>query len=145
MTEKQYKCAFCHKRFKNKNERERHQNSLHLRHHSWSCAAISGFEAAFHLSTSAISQTPGGPSDHVCGYCGEEFPNLLCNWKARIEHLINVHKFGECNQTKKFFRDDHFCQHLKHSHAGTNGKWINMLEDACMKDERLLMLRQTQL
>ena len=46
-----------------------------------------------------------------------------------------MHKFGECNQAKKFFRADHFRQHLKHSHAGTSGKWTNMLENACMKDE----------
>ena len=46
-----------------------------------------------------------------------------------------VHKFGECNKAKKFFRADHFRQHLKHSHAGSSGKWTNMLENACMKDE----------
>ena len=46
-----------------------------------------------------------------------------------------VHKFGECNKSKKFFRADHFRQHLKHSHAGTSGKWTNMLENACIKDE----------
>lgn len=135
MMEKQYKCAFCHNCFKNKDEAERHQNSLHLRRHSWSCAAISGFEAAFHPSTSPTSQTPGGPSGDACGYCGEEFPNFPLDWEARIEHLTNVHKFGECNQTKKFFRADHFRQHLKHSHASTSRKWTNMLENACMKDE----------
>ena len=47
------------------------------------------------------------------------------------------HKFRECNHAKKFFRADHFRQHLKHSHAGTSGKWTNMLENACMKDEPL--------
>jgi len=46
-----------------------------------------------------------------------------------------VHKFGECNNSKKFYRADHFRQHLKHSHAGTSGKWTNILENACMKDE----------
>jgi hypothetical protein len=46
-----------------------------------------------------------------------------------------VHKFGECNNAKKFYRADHFRQHLKHSHAGTSGKWTNILENACMKDE----------
>jgi len=56
-------------------------------------------------------------------------------WDIRIEHLNRIHKFGECNQSKKFFRADHFRQHLKHSHAGTSGKWTNMLENACMKDE----------
>lgn len=70
----------------------------------------------------------------VCGYCGEEFPNPA-NWDARAEHLSQVHKFGECNQAKKFYRADHFRQHLKHSHAGTSGKWTNMLENACMREE----------
>ncbi|KAJ9642357.1 hypothetical protein H2199_004737 [Coniosporium tulheliwenetii] len=73
-------------------------------------------------------------SADVCGYCGEEFSNPA-NWEARAEHLDHVHKFGECNQAKKFFRADHFRQHLKHSHAGTSGKWTNMLENACMKNE----------
>ncbi|KAF7509821.1 hypothetical protein GJ744_007332 [Endocarpon pusillum] len=135
MMEKQYKCAYCTNRFKNKNEAERHQNSLHLRRHSWSCAAISGYEAAFHPSISPTSQTSKGPSGDACGYCGEEFSNFPRDWEARFDHLTNVHKFGECNQTKKFFRADHFRQHLKHSHAGTSGKWTNMLENACMKDE----------
>jgi hypothetical protein len=57
--------------------------------------------------------------------------------EARIQHLVESHKFGECNHAKKFFRADHFRQHLKHSHAGTSGKWTNMLENACMKDEPL--------
>jgi hypothetical protein len=50
--------------------------------------------------------------------------------------LTTVHKFGECNNAKKFFRADHFRQHLKHSHAGTSGKWTNILENACMKEEQ---------
>ncbi|KAL6707948.1 hypothetical protein ACN47E_003622 [Coniothyrium glycines] len=126
--EKQYICQYCPNRFKNKNEAERHQNSLHLRRHSWSCATLAGVHAAFHPSTTrpAIAD--------VCGYCGEEFPNPA-DWDARAEHLNHVHKFGECNQAKKFFRADHFRQHLKHSHAGTSGKWTNMLENACMRDE----------
>lgn len=142
--EKQYECSYCKNRFKNKNEAERHQNSLHLRRHSWSCASLTGFAAAFHVS-------PTHPNDtDTCGYCGEEFlrtgpPQPLMepgsrtatdrDWKLRIHHLHDVHKFGECNHAKKFFRADHFRQHLKHSHAGTSGKWTNMLENACMKDE----------
>lgn len=135
MLEKPYKCEFCNARFKNKNEAKRHQNSLHLRRHSWSCGAISGYEAAFHPLTPPTSQTSHGSSGDACGYCGEEFSNTPHDWGTRIEHLTNVHKFGECNQTKKFFRADHFCQHLKHSHAGTSGKWFSILENACMKDE----------
>lgn len=134
--EKQYTCQFCSKRFKNKNEAERHQNSLHLRRHSWSCAALSNPESAFHPSASPTCQTPSGPSYDTCGYCGLEFPNFpKPEWDRRMEHLINVHKFGECNQAKKFFRADHFRQHLKHSHNGSSGKWTNTLESACMKEE----------
>ena len=129
-SEKTYTCQYCHNRFKNKNKLERHQNSFHLRRHSWSCAALTSYEAAFHPSP--FKTSPGGPD--VCGYCGQEF-GVPANWAVRIEHLNNVHKFGECNQAKKFFRADHFRQHLKHSHAGTSGKWTNMLENACMKDE----------
>ncbi|KAK1816465.1 hypothetical protein LTR12_009147 [Friedmanniomyces endolithicus] len=125
-SEKQYTCAYCPNRFKNKNEAERHQNSLHLRKHSWSCAALSGPQAAFHQT--------GVNSADVCGYCGDEFSNPP-QWDLRAEHLNHVHKFGECNQAKKFFRADHFRQHLKHSHDGTSGKWTNLLEAACMKDE----------
>ncbi|KAG0136680.1 hypothetical protein HOY82DRAFT_583259 [Tuber indicum] len=127
--EKQYGCQYCNNRFKNKNEAERHQNSLHLRKHSWSCAALSSnYPAAFHAS-------PQHPSTcEICGYCGKEFP-MPPQWDQRIEHLTGEHKFGECNQSKKFYRADHFRQHLKHSHSGTSGKWTNVLENACMKDE----------
>jgi len=134
-SEKQYTCTYCPNRFKNKNEAERHQNSLHLRRHSWSCAALAGVEAAFHSASN-------GSGTDVCGYCGEDFSNPP-QWDIRAEHLNHVHKFGECNQAKKFFRADHFRQHLKHSHGGTSGKWTNMLETACMKDEPLPEKRVT--
>ncbi|KAF3929854.1 hypothetical protein ABW19_dt0203547 [Dactylella cylindrospora] len=126
--EKQYVCKYCPHRFKNKNEAERHQNSLHLRKHSWCCSAIANTpEAAFH---------PSPIKQHyvdICGYCGEEFPNPP-DWQERHDHLSEVHKFGECNQNKKFFRADHFRQHLKHTHAGTSGKWANVLENACKRE-----------
>lgn len=140
--EKQYECNFCGNRFKNKNEAERHQNSLHVRRHSWSCAALSSYDRAFHESTFRP-----GEAD-TCGYCGEEFARsgfaagrpdarhaTEQDWDDRIRHLQDVHKFRECNASKKFFRADHFRQHLKHSHAGTSGKWTNMLENACMMEE----------
>ncbi|KAK0382934.1 hypothetical protein NLU13_8850 [Sarocladium strictum] len=146
--EKQYECNYCGNRFKNKNEAERHQNSLHVRRHSWSCSALSGYDRAFHDS-------PNRPGEaDTCGYCGQDFPrsgvgpgNGALNGGAmpryatekdieeRNQHLQGVHKFRECNSSKKFFRADHFRQHLKHSHAGTSGKWTNMLENACMLEE----------
>jgi hypothetical protein len=130
LMQKQYTCAYCPNRFKNKNEAERHQNSLHLRKHSWSCAALSSIENVFHPCTNK-----NGASD-VCGYCGGEFSNPP-DWSKRRDHVCHDHKFGECNQAKKFFRADHFRQHLKHSHGGLSGKWTNMLESVCMRDEPL--------
>ena len=146
--EKQYECSYCGNRFKNKNEAERHQNSLHVRRHSWSCSALTRYDRAFHDSTSH----PGEADS--CGYCGLEFtrsgrgpgsgalnggivPRHATDqdWEERVRHLEEVHKFRECNSNKKFYRADHFRQHLKHSHAGTSGKWTNMLENACLIDE----------
>ncbi|VUC27591.1 unnamed protein product [Clonostachys rosea] len=140
--EKQYNCQYCGNRFKNKNEAERHQNSLHVRRHSWSCSALKDYKRAFHESTSRPYEAD------TCGYCGEDFarsgrgpggngPRYATerDWEERSRHLQDFHKFGECNTSKKFFRADHFRQHLKHSHAGASGKWTNMLETACMIDE----------
>ncbi|KAM0362837.1 hypothetical protein ACHAO7_011173 [Fusarium culmorum] len=148
--EKRYECSFCGNRFKNKNEAERHQNSLHVRRHSWSCSALSGYDRAFHDCTNRP-----GEAD-TCGYCGDEFTRsgrgpgsgalnggnaprhaTEQDWDERIRHLQEAHKFRECNSSKKFFRADHFRQHLKHSHASTSGKWTNMLGKACMLEEDL--------
>ena len=99
------------------------------------------YERAYHDST-----TKPGQAD-TCGYCGEELDRhgdvtplgqwslTQSDWDERVRHLQEVHKFRECNSSKKFYRADHFRQHLKHSHAGTSGKWTNMLENACMIEE----------
>ena len=130
--EKKYKCAYCKNLFKNQNEVERHMNSLHLRRHSWSCAHLSSPSTAFHPSTAQPALFD------ICGYCGEEFLSIRAvDCTQRINHLVEIHKFKACNHAKKFFRADHFRQHLKHSHAGTSGKWTNVLVNACMKDEPL--------
>ncbi|KAF2280602.1 uncharacterized protein EI97DRAFT_368244 [Westerdykella ornata] len=125
--ERQFKCAFCPNRFKNKNEMERHQQSIHIRRYSWSCIRIPGIRAAF--SPSPCSH---GTTD-VCGYCGEEFPNPP-NWTARQEHVSQVHKTDDASKCRLFWRTDHFRQHLKHTHAGTSGKWTNSLEAACIEE-----------
>lgn len=135
--EKQYTCQYCNNRFKNKNEAERHQNSLHLRRQSWSCASMSSFQSVFHPSRSPTSPDHTQSPTDICGFCGEEFSNNPApDWNRRVEHLTTVHKFGECNQAKRFYRADHFRQHLKHSHAGQSGKWTNLLEATCLRTEQ---------
>ncbi|KAJ5686427.1 hypothetical protein N7536_009046 [Penicillium majusculum] len=114
---KRYSCPFCDHRFRNKDEAERHQNSLHLRQYSWSCATLMTFTAAFSASISPSCQTNA-------------------DWDRRFEHLTTIHKFSKCNNMKKFYRVDHFRQHLKYTHTGTRGEWTNILETACMKEEQ---------
>ncbi|KAJ5845446.1 hypothetical protein N7534_009115 [Penicillium rubens] len=135
--EKQFSYLYCNCRFKNKEEVKWHENALHLPLYSWSCAALISFQTAFAASMSPSYQTSTGPSHDMCGYCGKDFPNYpQVDWDGRFEHLTSVHKFGECNNAKKFYRADHFRQHLQYSHAGTSGEWTNILESACMKEQQ---------
>ncbi|KAH7316874.1 hypothetical protein B0I35DRAFT_264651 [Stachybotrys elegans] len=140
-SEKPYRCSFCGQYFRNRNEAERHTRSLHERRHSWSCWALVDYKNAFVETMSQL-----GEADD-CGYCGKSFPRsgylegmqgkyaTDCDWEQRQQHLQADHKHKECNIGKKFYRADHFRQHLKHSHAGLSGKWINLLENACMVEE----------
>lgn len=59
------------------------------------------------------------------------------DWDERIIQPKNEYKFGECNHEKKFFRAEHFQQHLKQSHAGSTGIWAIILTDTCRRDEPL--------
>jgi hypothetical protein len=86
---------------------------------------------AFHSRPLAHPGAQVVDGNDTCCYCGKLFPNPPA-WTTRTDHLLQEHKFGECNQHKKFFRADHFRQHLKHSHAAVVGKWTNFLESACM-------------
>ncbi|KAM0080057.1 hypothetical protein ACKRZS_007795 [Fusarium odoratissimum] len=145
---KKYQCSMCDSRFKKKYEADRHQETLHVRRYSWSCSALSEYVQAFHDST----KRPGEAD--ICGYCGDEFPrsgrgpgtgtlsgdNLPRHatnqdWDERTRHLEEVHKFKNCDLSQKFFRVDHFQQHVKHTHMGTRGKWSNMLENTCMLEK----------
>lgn len=136
-------CLHCSKTFKNKNEAKRHQQSQHIRNQSWSCGAIVNYGIAFHPKILSKSQKLNEASSDICLYCGDEFSNFpQRNWDQRLEHLSGIHKFDDCNQEKKFFRADHFRQHIKHSHTGRSGTWTSILENVCMKDKR--SSRQTE-
>ncbi|KAI0860218.1 hypothetical protein F4860DRAFT_223880 [Xylaria cubensis] len=138
--EKQYECSYCGNRFKTKNEAERHQNSLHIRRQSWACSELheAGYIHAFRSSLTAAGDST------ICCYCGAEISeasagddrNLLAEgiWDARLRHLKDAHKFGDCNTSKKFYRADHFRQHLRHSHAAVLGDGTGQLEAVCMKE-----------
>lgn len=130
--EKRYQCTQCNRRFKNKNEAVRHHNSLHIRRQSWSCARLPTCHLAFYPN--ALSDTSKTTSD-TCGFCGQDFSNQPVDWNERTDHLIRVHKFGQCYRDKKFFRADHFRQHLQHGHGAMSGKWSNVLQKTCESEE----------
>jgi hypothetical protein len=128
-TTNRHQCLFCGSRFKNKNENERHQNSIHIRRYSWSCGAISGYHEAFYISQENPDDTD------ICGFCGEGFVRCGLNLSAlAVRHLEDVHKLRKCEHSKKFYRADHFRQHLKLSHASRIGEWTVMLENTCMRE-----------
>ncbi len=119
------------------NEAERHINTIHLRPYSWSCSNLTTPMMAFQATTT------GSDVFDVCGYCGREFSrpekgDPLAgpdNTEHLVLHLRSQHKLGECNATKKFFREDLFGQHLKSSHAAESGVWMKCLENACKTEE----------
>ncbi|KAF2237822.1 hypothetical protein EV356DRAFT_359895 [Viridothelium virens] len=120
-----YTCGFCTNTFANRKEAERHIESLHERKHSWSCSALRSIQDAFFQRQESL----------ICGYCETQVTfskhpeaALLCR-----KHLRIAHRFQQCNLEKRFWRIDHFRQHLKHSHGAFIGKWTEVLEDACME------------
>lgn len=87
----------------------------------------------------------------VCGFCGGGFARnhskgnsdengviggdsneATPEHKAElVSHLESVHKIGECDRNKKFYRADNFRQHLKNTHVAKPGKWLKTLERVC--------------
>jgi hypothetical protein len=139
--EQRFQCQACNKTFKDK-QAEEHQYYIHP-HHSWSCAGLFNYDysAAFHSS-------PTRPTEaDECGYCGAEFlrtdlsrhdidPKLAVerDRNAKISHLAGFHKFRECKHPK-LFSISKFRLHLRGIHAITSGEWMNILGDACLKEE----------
>jgi rubredoxin len=77
-----------------------------------------------------------GVEVYVCNFCGVHFakstPDAVEATEQRYSHLADVHKARLCNKTKKFFRADHFRQHLEHTHGAQLGPWTRPLENICM-------------
>ncbi|EGS23696.1 uncharacterized protein CTHT_0003940 [Thermochaetoides thermophila DSM 1495] len=143
--EKPHPCTQCKKRFKSPTEAERHINAIHLKSDSWSCKALENCLLAFQ------SETFNGVVWDVCGFCGGGFARnhskgnsdengviggdsneATPEHKAElVSHLESVHKIGECDRNKKFYRADNFRQHLKNTHVAKPGKWLKTLERVC--------------
>lgn len=53
---------------------------------------------------------------------------------AKVGHLAEFHKFRECKHPK-LFSISKFRLHLRGIHAITSGEWMNILGNACLKEE----------
>jgi hypothetical protein len=139
--EQQFQCQACNRTFKDK-QAEEHQYYVHP-HHSWSCAELFNYDysAAFHNSPSRPAEAD------ECGYCGAEFPRMDLNSQemdlklamerdrnAKVGHLAKFHKFKECKHPK-LSSISKFRLHLRGIHAITSGEWMNILGNACLKEE----------
>lgn len=130
--EKPHPCTQCKKRFKSPTEAERHINAIHLKSDSWSCNALEDALVAFQ------SESFNGVVWDVCGFCGGGFARKDgggfaddAHQAELVSHLESVHKIGECDRNKKFYRADNFRQHLKKTHVAKPGKWLKALEGVC--------------
>ncbi|KAM7195931.1 hypothetical protein V8F20_007296 [Naviculisporaceae sp. PSN 640] len=141
--EKPHACSHhpCKMRFKSPKETERHINAIHLKSDYWTCEVLRNPLLAFH------AENISGSTYDVCGFCGGDFerkpPGLAgsgaclerdekgINIFELISHLDSVHRRGECNLERKFYRVDNFRTHLKTAHVAKAGKWLKILERNC--------------
>lgn len=138
-------------RFKSPKEAERHINAIHLKSDFWSCEVLRNPLLAFH------AEILSGLTYDVCGFCGQEFQRkppgphaadsaaaAVCtdrddrgiNIFELINHLDSVHRRGECNLARRFYRVDNFRQHLKTAHMGITGRWLKILERNCRSESK---------
>ena len=80
----------------------------------WSCDFLPGIEAAYSARGS------------FCLYCGDEFdePGQLPDseeWSLRGRHLVNEHRYGECNLLLAYDSEENFAQHIQDFHQCSLG------------------------
>lgn len=112
-------------------------NAIHLKSDYWSCKAFEDPLLAYH-----VQPYHGGVWD-VCGFCGGEFAreNEMPDRDKLVAHVESVHRVGECDGNKKFYRADNFRQHLKNTHVALPGKWLKPLESACRRTKDAVHLQ----
>lgn len=70
----------------------------------WSCDILPGVEAAF------------SASGFICLYCGDEFDQDSPEWSLRGRHLVDEHRYGECNLLLSYHSVETFAQHIQEFH-----------------------------
>ena len=75
----------------------------------WSCDFLPGIEAAF--SASGFS----------CLYCADEFDQDSAEWSLRARHLVDEHRYGECNLLLAYDSEEKFAKHIQEFHQCSLG------------------------
>lgn len=82
----------------------------------WCCDFLPGIEAAF--SASGL----------ICLYCGDEFDQASTDWSFKGRHLVDEHRYGECNLLLSYDSEEEFTKHIREFHQcslGYNGRLSN--------------------
>lgn len=83
---------------------------MHARKESWLCIQE---DAAERLLV----------EKNICSLCGTDFTGLLL--AEQLDHLVQVHRIGECNAKRKFYRKDALRLHFQNFHGNQEGDWLN--------------------
>ena len=70
----------------------------------WSCDFLTGIEAAF------------GEDGSVCLYCGDRFDQGTTEWPSKGRHLVDNHRYGECNLLLSYSSTETFTKHIEQFH-----------------------------
>ena len=89
---------------KNSLKLSQQRQQLSLAPVEWSCELLPGIEAAF-----AASGT-------ICLYCGDEFDDNSADWSIKGRHLVDEHRYGECNVLLSYDSEEKFAQHIQQFH-----------------------------
>jgi hypothetical protein len=122
--EERFTCQTCYLIFETVEEREEHHYSAHGRD-LWPFVADGEIEAAF----ARLYPKVLNPDYDICCYCGRLFLGLLL--EECINHSVDIHDFGGCNQSGVlFYGAARFRRHLKKRHGAVDGQWVSTLEAA---------------
>jgi hypothetical protein len=122
--EEPYGCQACHLRSTTPKQSKNDKNFVHFGTQSWACTAIDGVEAAF----ARLYPKVLNPEHDICCYYGQIFSDFSV--QQYINHLVDTHKFGGCNQLIQFYCTSHLRWHLKEMHGALDGQRISRLESA---------------
>ena len=74
----------------------------------WSCDFLPGIEDAFSASGS------------ICLYCGDEFDDNSTEWSIKGRHLVDEHRYGDCNLLVSYNSEEIFHRHIQEFHECSN-------------------------